>query len=268
MRVARVIAWVLLARQRPTRRVSRRGISWKLDLREAIDLSIYLTGRFQRSVIRELTRIARADGVIIDIGANRGAIVLPLADLLRNHKFVAIEPVPDLVDVLCSALRDNPSLAERVTVVRRFLNSENQQVPPQVDASWNVFSDTLYDKVSPAGQIGIGNTQASTLDQLVQEQSISAIAAIKVDVEGYEPGVLLGASETLRRFSPPILMEWQPPLQRLRGFTPEEFAEVLSDFGYFPQLVKRFRKSKPISWNELLEKYSESYCEVVLQRQI
>lgn len=238
-----------------------------MDLREAIDISIYLTGRFQRSVIRELTRIARPEGVIIDIGANRGAIVLPLADLLRNHRFVAIEPVPDLIDVLRSALRDNPSLAERVTVHRIFLKCENQSIPSQVDASWNVFSDTLYDGVSPASQIGLGDTQASTLDQLVREQNISAIAAIKIDVEGYEPSVLLGATETLSRFSPPILMEWQPPLQRLRGFSPEEFAKTLSDVGYFPQLVNRFRKSKPISWKELLEKYSESYCEVVLQRQ-
>jgi len=265
MRIARWIATTLLARRKPIRNVSRRGIVWTLDLREAIDLSIYLTGRFQHAVVREMAQIAGSSGTVIDVGANRGAIVLPLASLLPNHNFLAVEPVPDLVDTLRTALHANPTLASQVTVVRNFLTFGDQTVPSQVDASWNLFASSIRNKLSPASQLLLGDTQASSVDQLVQDFKISAVSAMKIDVEGFEPDVLRGAPETLRRFAPPILMEWQPPLQRLRGFEPVECARFLAEFGYKPHLVKRIGSPQPISWDSLIRQYADSYCEVVLK---
>ena len=56
----------------------RRGVRWSLDLDEGVQLAIYLSV-YERSTGRALVRLAPADAVVIDIGANIGAQALPLA---------------------------------------------------------------------------------------------------------------------------------------------------------------------------------------------
>ena len=92
MRVARFVAKIVqLVRMlllRPKRaRVKRNGIHWDLDLSEAIDLSIFLTGRFEKATQKSMLRGLSDDAVVIDIGANIGAHTLPLARQLRNEPF-------------------------------------------------------------------------------------------------------------------------------------------------------------------------------------
>jgi hypothetical protein len=60
-------------------RVRRDGISWDLDLREGIDLYIYLAGRFEWGLSRILTSLVRPGDTVVDVGANVGAHALPLA---------------------------------------------------------------------------------------------------------------------------------------------------------------------------------------------
>jgi hypothetical protein len=57
----------------------RRGINWALDLGEAIDFIIYLSGGSELLALREFKKVLRKDSVVIDVGANIGAHTLPLA---------------------------------------------------------------------------------------------------------------------------------------------------------------------------------------------
>lgn len=265
MRVARVIASILQARREPFRTVIRRGIHWHLDLREAIDLSIYITGRFQAGVIRQLTQASLSSGDVLDIGANRGATVVHLATELPNRRIFAIEPVPELVKQIELVIRDNPHLGQRVVMVPYFLTDELGLVPKQVDASWNVFSERVENGITLATAMNLNGVDGLTLDEVVQRYKIARVAAIKIDVEGYELNVLRGGLRTLRGSQPLILMEWQPSLQRLRGLSEHSLVETLTSLGYEPYLLTRLKRLRHITWPDLLERFADGYREIILK---
>jgi hypothetical protein len=51
----------------------RAGLVWELDLREGIDLAIFLFGGFERKAARTLARLTKPRSIVFDIGANIGA---------------------------------------------------------------------------------------------------------------------------------------------------------------------------------------------------
>ena len=122
LRCARIAATMiqfcrkLLLRSQKTR-VKRKGIYWNLDLWEAIDLSIYLTGSFERSTQKLMLRGLPDDAVVIDIGANIGAHTLPLAQYLRSGRVIVIEPTVWAIERLRKNLDLNPSFNERVELI-------------------------------------------------------------------------------------------------------------------------------------------------------
>ena len=74
--------------------VTRRGLRWYLNLREGIDLAIYL-GVYETDTLNALVKRVREGNVVIDIGANIGALSLPLALLVgaagQVHAFAAAD---------------------------------------------------------------------------------------------------------------------------------------------------------------------------------
>jgi hypothetical protein len=65
----------------PITKVYRQGCKWSLDLREGIDLAIYL-GVYEPETIKALKKPVHSGDIILDIGANIGAITLPLAQFV------------------------------------------------------------------------------------------------------------------------------------------------------------------------------------------
>ena len=66
--------------------VRRRGVRWQLDLREGIDLSIYLLRAFEPSTLKAFERLVKPGMTVLDIGANIGAHTLHLARLVGDRR--------------------------------------------------------------------------------------------------------------------------------------------------------------------------------------
>src|SRR5271165_1711624 len=79
-RVLRVVRG--LSGRRMRTRCKRRGIEWDLDLDEGIDLSIYLLGAYEPSMLRAYSSVIRTGDVVFDVGANIGAHTLHFARLV------------------------------------------------------------------------------------------------------------------------------------------------------------------------------------------
>ncbi|MSO73187.1 MAG: FkbM family methyltransferase, partial [Rhodospirillaceae bacterium] len=71
----------------------RGGFRWRLDLGEGIDFSIYLLGSFEPITLGACRRLINPGDTVLDIGANIGALTLPMARMTGEAgKVYAFEP--------------------------------------------------------------------------------------------------------------------------------------------------------------------------------
>jgi hypothetical protein len=112
MRIARALSTTLLSIGFPAKQqVRRRGIAYEADLREGIDLSLYLFGAFQSHVLQIVRRLIPTNGIVLDVGANIGAITFPIAVHLDGGHVYAFEPTDFAYSKLARNLELNPNLA-------------------------------------------------------------------------------------------------------------------------------------------------------------
>jgi len=195
--------------------VSRRGITWDLDLREGIDFSIYLLGGFENRTLDLYAEVVRPGDIVLDIGANIGSHTLPLARLVgESGRVIACEPTRYAIGKMRATIALNPDLAPRITVLQYMLTADaNAGLAPAIYSSWPLFGKEEALHRDHGGRLmETTGAATSTLDAVVRDLGIRKVDVIKIDVDGNEQSVLQGASETLLRNRPLILMELAPYL--------------------------------------------------------
>ncbi|MCD6474992.1 MAG: FkbM family methyltransferase [Anaerolineaceae bacterium] len=161
------------------------------------------------------------NAVSIDAGANVGHYSIKLAVL--SKAVLSIEPIHDL-NWLSHALPSN------CTFINCAAGSQEEQSTlriPILAGQQQYGMATLTDiKIFGVLEYVHQKTQIRTIDHLVQTHFPNQqIGFIKIDVEGFEREVILGAKETLKTHKPNLLLE----------ITPEDLQETtdfLADLGY------------------------------------
>jgi Protein-L-isoaspartate(D-aspartate) O-methyltransferase (PCMT) len=73
--------------------VTRDGLRCDLDLSQAIDLTIFVLGRFEPSTVAAFRRYVKPGATVLDIGANIGVHTLQLARLVGPQgRVLSFEP--------------------------------------------------------------------------------------------------------------------------------------------------------------------------------
>ena len=62
-----------------------------------------------------------------------------------------------------------------------------------------------------------------------------------MDVQGFEPRVLQGAAATIAMFRPAMLVELDPHMLQIQGFSPRDLVDILHQFGYCLSVANRSR---------------------------
>ena len=194
--------------------VSRGGLRWRLDLREGIDLSIYLLGSFEPSVTRSYRRLVSPGDVVLDIGANVGSHTLPLARQVgESGRVVAFEPTGWAFAKLGANLALNPALRARVTAEQVMLVAPAQAaLPDAIYSSWPLAAGTQLHPVHQGRLMSTDGARAVTLDEYLAAAGVGPVNFVKLDVDGSEPDVLAGGAETVASDRPRIMMEMAPCL--------------------------------------------------------
>ena len=149
--------------------------------------------------------------VIFDIGANNGFIATQLAQLLRkNHpRIYAFEPVPTTFAQLQKSI-DSLGL-------NNFVFPDCHAMSDSIDKT-RLFYDprhSLFAQIRSDGEnVRVGaesiEVTTTTVDEAMDQLRVTP-HLLKVDVEGFEPRVLKGASRVLSSDkSPAICFEWNP----------------------------------------------------------
>jgi FkbM family methyltransferase len=220
----------------PELEATRSGVKWALDLREGIDLAIYL-GQYQtvpQQVFEALSKRGRS--TIIDIGANVGAFTLPLAQSVgADSHVVACEATSYAFNKLKRNLSLNPALNARVTAVQAILDERSSDAnnKPAIYSSWRVDGSSAREEhpVHGGRQMSTEGSITTSLDELIQsdqalQEKVSRLALIKLDVDGHELPILRGARQTIGATSPTLLIEIAPHVQDER---PEGLAGLLGE---------------------------------------
>jgi FkbM family methyltransferase len=174
------------------------------------------------------------DGCVLDVGANLGSYVVPVAKQFPSLRFFSFEPQRIIYYQLCSNIILN-SLSN-VTAIQMGVSDEQkmlQTIVPNYAEETNVGAFSLDDEVRQNQYecATIGETEMMnivTLDMM----GIENIRLIKIDVEGLELNVVKGALKTLEANNyPPIIFEawtYKPWFQERR----KELYNYIESLGY------------------------------------
>lgn len=210
------------------REVTRNGISYSLDISDAMEHAVYFG--YREKAHEQLYRMAAGKNLLIDVGTNLGAVCLNLAKGQPGSTIYSFEP--DL-DNFNKAKRNIEANAVRnIHLINKGLGSSPAQVTfvspdPTNEGMKRVaaVSETiagLHDQV----------IDIITLDDFAAQNQLQPIELIKIDVEGYEMHVLAGASRILEQDRPALFIEVDDQMLRSQTSSAKELIQHLTEKGY------------------------------------
>lgn len=211
----------------------RDGLLWNLNLSEGIDLAIYLFGIYERATARVIRTQLFPGAIVLDIGANIGAIGMPMAKQVGpKGRVYEIEATQWAFQKLTHNKSLNPELNESLVPIHAVLvASEAGDKPSEIHSSWNLFASTVH-PIHGGTLNSTEGAQTLPLDSLVDRLKIARVDFVKMDVDGFEVKVLRGAKKTFQRFKPNMILELSSYALEEQGNTLEELIELLKEFGY------------------------------------
>lgn len=223
-----------------------------------------LTGRgWDRQLEEILTGLELEAGThVIEVGANIGASLIPIASGFPRLTFHCIEPVPDFFELL----RQNAGsfAAENVNLYHTAIGSlEGEEVEIHVGYGTAGLSSLVYFHA----EMGTLRVPSQTLDSFAADRQV---ALLKIDVDGHELNVLRGATQLLQRDRPLIFMEYSPTYMRDAGIEPAELRDLFEGAGYDRSRVwdnEGTLLAEDASW-QVLEQFAAQthpYLDVLLQ---
>ena len=162
---------------------------------ELIGRHIYLTGEFDRSTVEVLLKFSKPRDVLLDIGANIGYVSACFLQHVPRSKVIAVEPQPQIVDLLKSNL--NPFGDERHKVLPVGICDFDT-------TGWLGICDRNRgaSKVVDKQNSHTVEVQLWSAQRLFASLKDERINIIKIDAEGYEATILKACQAELDRLRP------------------------------------------------------------------
>ena len=199
--------------------------------------------RYDALTLRVFRRVLSPSSCYVDVGTHRGELLRHAVRLAPQGRHHAFEPIPGLA----SALRER---FPRVAVHEAALaaapgRSEFHHVTN--DSAYSGLRPRVYDRPDPV--VALLDVDVTTLDDAIGEEA--DVRLVKIDVEGGEHGVLLGARRLLGRCRPVVVFEagWRSTGQY--GVGPDDFVRLLAEeCGYDVTTLPRWLEGRPACTRE------------------
>lgn len=182
-------------------------------------VSYFWKGHHDRTGLNLWSKITNNDGIFIDVGAHTG--LYTITGLLSNPKNFLISIEPSFINL--GRMKSNLRL-------NNLLKNNSQFLGAASDFSGTAYLTTHYDTtfMSKGGKISSSGEKINVIK--LDDISISGnvdkeIKGIKIDTEGEDHKVLLGAEEIIKKFKPDIIIETRE-LNKIKIF------EFLSQYNY------------------------------------
>ena len=178
-------------------------------------------------------RIVRDGNMVFDIGANIGLHSTILSGLAgKSGILYSFEPVPNTFNLLneTMALNNNFNTKTRNIAFLDKIGKLSMNVFDINNSSLNSFGNPIFGKVKAIEKVDV---EVDTIDNFCEKNKILKIDFMKVDVEGFEKSVFLGAKKMLgNKLVDCLSFEIsQIPLQG-NNTKAKEIFDILLSYGY------------------------------------
>jgi FkbM family methyltransferase len=207
--------------------------SYKIFL-SATDLGfachVMLDGFWESWLTLFFARTIREGMVVIDVGANFGYYTLLFGAMVgQSGRVIAIEPSPNTVRFL----RKTVELNGLSTHTQIFENAADAKAGETVRLYVNALdpkNDTVVNSALPGSVI----VSTITIDDICAD--FKKVDMIKIDAEGAEERIVAGMSQTIERFSPTVVLEFNA-------------ARYKDARGFLDQLMSKYRRVEVVGYD-------------------
>ena len=168
---------------------------------------------------------------LVDIGANTGTFSL-LPVCMPNLKIESFEPNPEVLEILKANIALNKITGQVSvwdTALAETQKDMEMKIPKNGESGFTCVGNPLRFNDYRTVQI-----RTMTLDDFT---TFNNVDLIKIDTEGCEKFVLMGAKKIIEKFSPTLLVEYQPKNTAQFDYKVEELDELLLSYGYKGTIV-------------------------------
>ena len=196
---------------------------------EPMAQDIFTFGAYERDTHDVILKFLSEKGTFIDVGANIGALTIPIAKARPQVSIICIEADPYINRLLRDNLNRN--------------GCRHAEIMPFVAGASDGQLVAFYR--APDDKFGMGSLgpqfweapimlEQRSLDAMLTGMDIGCIDVMKIDVEGAELGVLRGAQRLLASEHPPTIVfefsDWAE--KRIAGQQPGDAQALLFEKGY------------------------------------
>lgn len=225
---------------------------------DALYWPIYHGLGYEPEVTGIVRRLIKPGDTVLDIGANVGWFTSLFGKLVGpTGKVIGFEPVPDNYARLVEHVEIN-DLAQNTEIMRVAVGKEKSNVDIHVFENRTKARSSLSSLNETTNFVKIP-VQLVTVDGILKERSIGNISLMKVDVEGAEFDVLLGAKQLLTQENAPIIViEINNDVNDSFGYKATDMKNLLKSYGYQHfYSISSAQKLKPILTDEAFNQLAD-----------
>jgi FkbM family methyltransferase len=180
-------------------------------LPEAVSSEIWRSGTFELPVSLSLFHFLKQESCYLDIGAHFGYFSLLASKLVGPAgRVLSIEAMPSTFDYLKQNIERN-AVHKNVTLFQGAAFSKRGELEFR---DFGVVASSLNSAFASRDHSNIIENKGKSVvvqtycvDDIVNNNGLARIDLVKIDAESSEKFVLMGMTETLRKFKPAIVME-------------------------------------------------------------
>ena len=171
----------------------------------------YIKSPHRDEILRVAKYVVKENDTVLDIGGNIGVTTLYFSRHARNGRVLTCEPGSTNFETMVCNVQSNS--CKNVNVVNCAVGSSDGTLKFFESAEVGSGSFALSDQSVSAAELYDDRliqieVKLRSVDSLVREHGLNQVDFIKIDVEGAEKSVIEGAKETLARFKPSVLLEF------------------------------------------------------------
>lgn len=214
--------------------ISHLGIFSGFTKDKTVFWNYFLQEEWEPEIRNTIKSLLVDGGTYIDIGANIGLILVPIAKN-KNVACYGFEPEPKNFELLNKNIVDN-EVDENTKIFNVALY--NKDCSLEMEISMDNFGDHRIKRMKEDMPYlysenirGTVPVKALMLDSIFQNEILMRPVVVKMDVQGAEVAVLKGGTNFIPKIDYIISEFWPYGLERLNS-TPEEFIEIIKFFPY------------------------------------